>query len=353
MVSNKYLILLPSTFITQGHTNACITDTEKSIYCIVPNFYAEIFNNRNLIDIHKEVASRNILEKNDILAFFDFLVDNHFCIYSNTKIDFIYFNKKSLVQPYELNTIIVDSISYSDLVEKINSIKELNYECIQIRLFCILEYKNLKDIIDMLSTTSLINIELVFNSIPSTLEKEYIQLFNQNIFSKFIIMNYEFEVCLLDNYIYTFQTKLIDEKQCGVISERTFVPTLRNQLLSRNCNSCLYKKISIDKLGYIRNCPSMQFHYGTIKNISVSKVMSLQSFRYYWDLSKDKIQICKDCEYRYICTDCRAYLEDPENCFSKPLKCGYNPYNGKWEEWISNPLKQNAIKFYKLKNSYE
>ncbi|NIG32274.1 grasp-with-spasm system SPASM domain peptide maturase, partial [Enterobacter sp. Ap-916] len=31
---------------------------------------------------------------------------------------------------------------------------------------------------------------------------------------------------------------------------------------------------------------------------------------------------------------------------SKPLKCGYNPYTGEWEEWSINPLKQKAIKYY-------
>ncbi|WP_161094292.1 hypothetical protein [Elizabethkingia anophelis] len=31
---------------------------------------------------------------------------------------------------------------------------------------------------------------------------------------------------------------------------------------------------------------------------------------------------------------------------SKPLKCGYNPYTGEWEDWNKNILKQKAIKYY-------
>jgi hypothetical protein len=61
---------------------------------------------------------------------------------------------------------------------------------------------------------------------------------------------------------------------------------------------------------------------------------------------KDQIEVCKDCEFRYICTGCRAYLEDPEDIHSKPLKCGYNPYTCEWEEWSTNPLKQKAIEHY-------
>ena len=45
-----------------------------------------------------------------------------------------------------------------------------------------------------------------------------------------------------------------------------------------------------------------------------------------------------------------AYLEDPENILSKPLKCGYNPYTCEWEEWSTNPLKQKAIEYYGMQD---
>jgi hypothetical protein len=82
-----------------------------------------------------------------------------------------------------------------------------------------------------------------------------------------------------------------------------------------------------------------------------------------------QINICKDCEFRHhrvlgtsICTDCRAYVENPDACpdllgdiLSKPLKClsrelggGYNPYTCEWEDWSTNPLKEKAIKHYEM-----
>jgi len=66
----------------------------------------------------------------------------------------------------------------------------------------------------------------------------------------------------------------------------------------------------------------------------------------YWNITKDQIDICKDCEFRHICTDCRAYIEDPKNIYSKPLKCGYNPYTNDWSDWSANPLKQRTIEYY-------
>lgn len=67
----------------------------------------------------------------------------------------------------------------------------------------------------------------------------------------------------------------------------------------------------------------------------------------------DQIHICKDCEFRHICTDCRAYIEDPDDIYSKPLKCGYNPYTGEWAEWSTNPLKQKAIQYYGMEELME
>ena len=72
-------------------------------------------------------------------------------------------------------------------------------------------------------------------------------------------------------------------------------------------------------------------------------------FKDKWRITKDQIEICKDCEFRYVCSDCRAYVENPEDIYSKPLKCGYNPYTCEWEEWSQNPLKQRGIEYYGMK----
>jgi len=51
-------------------------------------------------------------------------------------------------------------------------------------------------------------------------------------------------------------------------------------------------------------------------------------------LTKDKIEICKDCEYRYACFDCRIKTKSPltwNSLYEKPV-CSYNPYKGIWEK---------------------
>ena len=74
----------------------------------------------------------------------------------------------------------------------------------------------------------------------------------------------------------------------------------------------------------------MESIYGNILQDKLLKIVDSSKFKKLWGLKKDKIHVCMDCEYRYACTDCRAFIEDPEDILSKPLKCGYNPYTGKW-----------------------
>ncbi len=152
---------------------------------------------------------------------------------------------------------------------------------------------------------------------------------------------------------YTKQ-KINSESHCGLIQTNYFSINIDSFFESLNHNSCLNKKISIDKDGYIRNCPSMSQHFGNIKDTTLEEALNHSDFKKYWNVNKDMISICKDCEFRHICTDCRAYTErthfEEDIDLSKPLKCGYNPYTNEWAEWSTNPLKEKAIEYYGMQD---
>ncbi len=144
---------------------------------------------------------------------------------------------------------------------------------------------------------------------------------------------------------------MININSCGKVDLKYFNTNIQKVVEAMNYNSCLHKKISIDKYGNIKNCPAMPQSYGNIKELSLEEALNHTEFKKYWNLTKDNIEVCRDCEFRYICTDCRAYTEQSHSNSdgldtSKPLKCGYDPYTGEWKEWSTNPLKQKSIKYY-------
>ena len=61
------------------------------------------------------------------------------------------------------------------------------------------------------------------------------------------------------------------------------------------------------------------------KNTNIFEVVDSERFQKLWHLNKDEINECKDCQYRYICKDCRAFTVDSKS-LNKPIFCGFNPY---------------------------
>ncbi len=73
--------------------------------------------------------------------------------------------------------------------------------------------------------------------------------------------------------------------------------------------------------------------FGDVESNSLKEAIDHKDFKKYWNINKDAIETCKDCEFRFVCTDCIAYTENPTKLSSKPLKCGYDPYTNEWTEW--------------------
>ncbi len=117
---------------------------------------------------------------------------------------------------------------------------------------------------------------------------------------------------------------------CGEVHLGYFSVNLELFSEGQRFNSCLNRKISVDRLGEIRNCPSTPRSYGHVRDTSLHSALAHREFRELWEVNKDQVEVCRDCEFRYICTDCRAYIAEPADRFSKPSKCTYDPYTARW-----------------------
>lgn len=133
---------------------------------------------------------------------------------------------------------------------------------------------------------------------------------------------------------------------CGLVQPAYFNFGLQHYTESIQHNTCLNRKLAIDQWGNIKNCPSMQEHYGNIVHTKLADVIALSAFHQYASISKKQVSVCSDCEFRHVCTDCRAYLQTPDDLYSKPLKCGYDPYNCIWQDWASGKEMQGIAAFY-------
>lgn len=116
---------------------------------------------------------------------------------------------------------------------------------------------------------------------------------------------------------------------CGAIHLKSLLrprPNLFAEL--HHFNGCLNRKVSLRADGSICNCPSMRASFGADVS-KLADVVRSPEFQKPWRLNKDRFETCHGCEFRYVCTDCRAYLES-DLSLGKPARCSYDPATGIW-----------------------
>jgi len=94
-------------------------------------------------------------------------------------------------------------------------------------------------------------------------------------------------------------------------------------------HDCWQGKIAVKSAGDVIPCiMAREFVCGNVKKQSFMEILWGNKLQDLWKISKDKVKICKDCEYRYACIDCRAMAK---NLYVRDKNCLYNPYKGEWE----------------------
>lgn len=105
-------------------------------------------------------------------------------------------------------------------------------------------------------------------------------------------------------------------------------------------HSCLAGKITITSTGDVIPCMfARNLVCGNIRTSSLTEILDGEKLNQCWHITKDQVEKCKDCEYRYACYDCRCrpLIPGPDSAESWPdcsSGCSYNPYTGKWADEI-------------------
>jgi SPASM domain peptide maturase of grasp-with-spasm system len=137
---------------------------------------------------------------------------------------------------------------------------------------------------------------------------------------------------------FEYRTEAVSSPSCcGQVHPGYFVVNLETFAEAQRHNTCLNRKISVDARGEVRNCPSLPRSFGNAREVSLHAALAHRDFAALWSINKDQIEVCKDCEFRYLCTDCRAYIRDGRDLYSKPSKCVYDPYTAVWRSSAERP----------------
>lgn len=106
-------------------------------------------------------------------------------------------------------------------------------------------------------------------------------------------------------------------------------------------HSCLLGKITVTEFGDVLPCIFSRDN--VVGNVLVApnleSVLRGPVLTRIWRATKDGVMVCRDCEYRYVCFDCRPLSEGASagnaGYLDAPYpRCTYNPYTGEWGQGL-------------------
>lgn len=309
----------------KGAKRSIICDLQKNGFISVP------------IDYFKTIKKRVIkLSAFDDQEFITKLVELDYGFYTDSPDSFPELDLNCNDIPTRMDNAIIDfnSSTNHEISDIVCELDKLLCSAVELRFFDKIELEKLESILVEFceSTIRTIHIVLKFSEwVTEKILKEITLKFKRvkqiivHSSKKDEVLNVNLTTIVIFNMVV-----VADHTSCGNISPHYFgcnVDFFKKALVS---NSCLEGKVGIDVNGNIKNCPSQIANYGNIKKDKISEVVTQPNYLNQGKIKKDDIEVCRDCEYRYICLDCRAYtVEGKSN--SKPSKCNYNPYTGIWE----------------------
>lgn len=324
---NLYSFCLP----VKGCKRAVVCDLQRNMIQPIP---LVLFDYLEKI---KTVESPEVLldtytksERNSIEEYINFLYHNEFGYFTTSHAVI----SNPTIPDFQDNSIITNAIvdfnqnSVHFLDNIVDQLSDLGCKAIEVRFFVPITMIRLENCLQLTHDSGIDKVELLLQKSEDftweamvLLKKTFPKLSKVTMSSSLDNIIYKHEDMVV---IYTTEI-ICNETKCGVTGELYCIADSRLFWESRNFNNCLYKKISVDKNGLIRNCPSMKEEFGNISDTRLIEVVGNESYRKYWTITKDSIEVCSECELRYVCQDCRAYTIHMNNPYSKPMKCRYNP----------------------------
>jgi SPASM domain peptide maturase of grasp-with-spasm system len=351
------LLLYSHCIVVKGAGRSVICDLQRSQVHLIPNSLADLFTDDRYFDI-QDIERQLDSEQKDILnEYIRFIETNELAFYcSADELQHFPALSKQWLFPAHITNCILDAndtISYFN-GHFLDQLDMLSCNYIQFRFYGSVTIDYLNHIMDLINISQIRSVAFL---LPALQQEGVTEFVNSNTKISQFVMYGTAENKILQSgrkgmgVILQVKDSIISHLNCGVINSAFFSINIPTYTESLNHNSCLNRKIAIDVEGNIKNCPSMKDHYGNIKDTTLEEAYNKPGFKKFWNIKKDDITKCKDCEFRYICTDCRAYIEDPENLHSAPLKCGYDPYSCEWEDWSADPQKKMTFMNYELVKS--
>lgn len=323
----------------KGASRSIIYDLARKIYRFIPNGLYHIITEFEGMTID-EVKLQFSKDEHEIIDdYFTFLEKHEFIFYCPPEIakNFPALEYK-WDTPSKIQNAIIDIGSHSKHNYELifNTLQRYGCRHIQIRSFTRLTDDQLKAIFSKLTNGITDSVELLVKhsrEAPNDFER---LLFQYPVINSLVIHSSPYNSFGTScNYtrsrIVSIEQEISSPFDCNHISPESFQCNTELFMEAQFHNPYFNRKLTIDSEGNIRNCSGIHANYGALGSENIDEIVESAPFREHWNVPKDKITICSDCEFRYMCVDSREPKRDAEGTYYFEKPCPYDPYTMQWE----------------------
>lgn len=327
-MQKEYFLLYANCIIVNGYKESALCDIQFNRVLPIPNELSRVIFEMRKLPISKVISSSGI---QDLKSFLNFFITNGLGFYTDKpnlypKLNLNYFSY-SIIESF---IVEVENLESSHLDKIVILAIKFKIIALELRVVSNLSFKIIHEVLRLFSGTSVrvVNIILEYSDIYS--EEDFNQLISLN--PKIGSMLFHSAKSNFKNWFNpkaSFTTSIITSKSVSMKSIKTFYSTISTFSEAQHFNIGLNQKIAFDINGNIKNHLSHNEVIVNLNNVNVDKFTIPSNILSNWKISNDKIEKCKDCQFRYICVD-NSELHFVNNLIQKSTDCGFDPYSLTW-----------------------
>jgi SPASM domain peptide maturase of grasp-with-spasm system len=321
----------------KGASRSILYDLQRGRYDFIPNILAEIltaFDGRAISEVKAAYGNRHDAIIED---YFRFLEEQEY-IFETEEPELFPHIDRQFETPCEITNAILEIGAHStiDYAAVFDQLDALTCQVVEIRFFFKADAGRISEVLAATQSGKLRSVELLLEY-AEKLSPDDIKTIvgaNPRISRISIFSAPANEVTYADRFeqvpvLYT-SSALRHESAVHPVNPAYFVCSLNYFLEAITFNTYFHRKVAITSGGEIRNYPAGKL-FGNVSRDGLQEIVGREEFRTLWYARKDEIHVCRDCEFRYMCTDSREPVKNEQGEYMHASACSYDPYTMRWE----------------------
>lgn len=297
-----YYFLFSYCFIVKGKEMNIIFNAQKKEVTYIPNCVLnliELFDTNNIGQIYQYYDN----QKNELDGIISFL-KNRGLIGLRRKNEVFPPIEIEYDTPELIKHMVVEYSNKYPFVHLCQIINSLLTKFIEIRYvdnFSVISLDQINGEMELLSKTTIKSAQIIIDYQYSRQLCLLNDQENFKIISSIIFFNspYDYEIKWNNKNVYYVKSNYSRILYSENKYNKNFIFDLHYFILSHLYNPYYYKRLCIDKDGYLMNCLKNRKHFGNILNDDIQEIIQQEDFRCLWHASHDKITNIKDSPLRY------------------------------------------------------